>query len=554
MRKQNSILSPTKPQKQSFIAQNKLKKSITFAELAEEEAREACHQVDEVPVTNINFKDIDRIVEACQRISNKTNQDEESYEMGQDRPQQNMGGYRPTRLAANLNIRPKFRKENAYNKYVQEDAVYNYDVSSFQNEPKYKRVDFNHAPIKSKSFVKGFTAVDQTNSRNGKIKMRDLKPKHIKVNIELGSKKHNRTDLHLMQQRMAELESEKEHYVSNIADLQNYAQKLEGDIFVQMKKDHNRINKLEKLLEHKTPQSVMQPKNFGLYKNKQDDNSMLEEVGHRYNVNNMDSQLETLIDLHNIVASERTIISDTESNGVSVHKLVEENNHLRCMVDKVTAELNRMSSLELINMALITKINTSMQYQNTVIEDNQKLKLKLKELEAHVQKIEVFKFPNINQQVSDADKIIEHLKHKMEAQVDEIKDLKAENFFLREEVQKSKLRLGNIEYANVINKNAFDSFGHKEIRQIAMRTEDLERDHSSINEETGRYGNMYQEKTFKSSTADSDGKGSNQFGESNNTDVLASPTETNILHIGSEACDTMRSSTTFGIKLQSVEI
>lgn len=551
MKKQHSLLSPTKRQDKSFIAPLKRKKSVTFAELAEEEAREASDQINASPSPDSPAPKISMRDNVYERPSVGGIVSKGSF---RDRKQGSVVSGRGNHIAANLKARPKFSKENAYDVCVRNEIIDDYAYNVHPEDKKLEGTRFGQLLTKSKSFIKGFSVVDQTNTQNGKSKPANDKERNYRHNLIANSRKGNRSEMAMLKDKMMELETENTQYVSNLMDIQAYAQRLESNIALQMKQDRERINKLEKLLEDSKMYHMSEMRSLSVSKTKEVDSLSKENRGLRENIDKMNAQLENLMDMHSRAVNDNFVEGGLTESEVHAEGLAEENEQLRGILQQMDSELRRRANFERVNKTLMVELKAHAQYQSSLQEENKILQSRVNELEKLVQNMEAQYFYKTSQQESDVSRLIDHLKCKVENQNEEMRHLKSDNEYLRDELKKTKLILSAVERTNMINKTAYDSMGHREIRELAIRTEDLTRDHNSLKEENCRYRNLHQEKTMKSTTVDSDGKDSDGFVESNNElDVMSSPQRTSIDYGRSENGDLMKSSTTFGIKLKSVE-
>lgn len=508
MKKQYSLISLTKRPNDNNISTNRLRKSVTFAELAIEESKD-----------NLSYRD-DKM-QKCEFNENKNKPKNKAYNKLLRKDQQNkfIAKNKTTsksnndvlsNRAFNLKNRPNFSK-NIIKQYTPNSLKADSDQNSnkkLNNKSKRGSTKQNKADNVRK----------RENSKDLKYDLESSQEIYTEINSLYGDSKcgyqNESKDLsenEKLNKKLIEVEMENEYYTSQLANLQKYVQQLEKQIILQNRKNKDETKIIEEAHKTNNKANNNEIKNISLFKSKElglikDENKNL-----RNYIKKMSTEIESLSKIHNKILKDQIEASYNinESNASKI--FIKENKQLKDAIYYMGSEIKKLRSYEKLNMALMEEIENHITNQNNLLEQNEKL-------QSHIQMLE------IKIKEGHGTTLCEHKKQYMNNEssltqfdcetgnVDKSqKSIKESKFYVDENLRITELSEENFASSNLIESELQDLDNEEFSLNYANCL------YNSINndiklEDSNIFENLVQEKTLKSTNVTNDGENTDRDG------------------------------------------
>ena len=542
----DSHLSLSKTQLDEQSARNQTRKSVTFSELAEEEAKEQSIQTknllpsSEFQFGQINYyrKDYDEIIsQNCQNEDKKSNL--------------NLENILKSSLSLYIEDLDKDYKISKNDFYCKENENANEMINFNKYNFSGKNLESNNSNkklmLKAKKYVQKYSYSEEYKALNNNLCYEDSESQLFKSLCNCINNPRETCNTEHVKNKIMQLEIENSHYVSELYDMQSYIQILETNLSNQTKYDKDNIKKLENIIKLRKNIQFKEVSNINLSKEKEiqvlkSENMQLKKCIAKMNeqIANLNKMQSKLLKAH---INERKLA--TQETSIK-YNLNEENKKLKEIITHLEAEINNYHDYKAINYELIEEIENHVVNQNNLTEQNDKLQCYIHELETEIrEKSSVISYQD---KISnkDAEKLFDNYKKILGDQKNEIKLLKNENEILCNELNKIKLCEKNDKSHLLIKRKRQKSYDQRDLTNIAIRTEKLNHGDDYFN---NICKTNIQEKTLKSTDVTINEKYNScveltQKGNKNNYSNLSEDEKSDHRHKAED--DTLRSSATFG--------
>ena len=539
MKKQNSLISMSKRHNVSYESPTKNRRSVTFAELAAEEARENALRDDTMSVSDFKQSKLRPIHNLYEEAMYKEKQSKAALKSKKSKASKIESA---SFAAPHLKMRSKFKPDVQYARpCIKMLKVDDYKLSSGKIKP-LLNVGFDKLMKRAKDQSKNVSIYnkcgdDEKSAYYNTQSMDDVK--------QAGSDKTNTADMEVLRERIIELEVENNYYAVQLPSIKAHVQKLEVNFALQSRKDQDKIAKLESMVKERKSSAVDNGSSVTVSKARESDKLEGENKELRECIMRMNGQIEELGKMQSKMLKaqmrEKSML-DSDSVHNDAH---EENRQLRELVHQMDAEIRRLYAQQQDSDAYVEEIETHMGNYNSVVEENEELKKHIAMLESQIESGASGNSYELSKKLSHYEQLIGHLQEKIEEQNAEFAKLKSSSAQLQKQFQSYRSKLDSLSF-NEAKTN--DTNEAPEFRSLMRATEELMRNTASLVESNNKFRFFMQEKTFKSTN------GTSSNGYNNSDDLVNGDRRIEYLscsemhgqvNVSGDNGDTLRSSATF---------
>ena len=386
MKKQSSCGCHVQPVRETQESPRTTKQSITFAELAEEEAKEQASLVENTPVSdevNIYEKMLDKNVSKGILLNQRE-------------------------MPAVKNIIKGMSNISSVS-----DRMTNFKAtSSFSNDVIYNQInrDRGYGPG-FKSYNKCLDNVSEQIEGSSKYETGKLKEEMVSLENNKANNAvclnclHNNCKAYrgscvqdpdsdneagAIKSKLAELELENEYYISKLFDVQNHLQNLEKSVTIQNKKNAMKIDKLKALLKEHKIVHAQELGELSVAKNKQIHALEKENENLKERLRKLSAQVKKLNKGDSKILTVNLKRRNSWGNDYWANKnLYEENQKLKSNLQQLEAEVQELYSNGNFYNTLVNEIENQVENQNKLIEQNKELQVYIKNLEARTRDVDL---------------------------------------------------------------------------------------------------------------------------------------------------------------------